>query len=147
MSSKSPRPVDDTILNFIGGSYRQGSERKTFPNFNPATGEQIGLVQEASADDVADAVAAAKKALQGPWGKMTTAERVKLISAVATEIERRSDDFLEAEVADTGKPRGVASHIDIPRGAANFRMFADVISTMPGAVSYTHLTLPTNREV
>ncbi|MDF1834355.1 MAG: 2-hydroxymuconic semialdehyde dehydrogenase [Alteraurantiacibacter sp. bin_em_oilr2.035] len=132
MSSRSPRPVDDTILNFIGGSYRQGSERKTFPNFNPATGEQIGLVQEASADDVADAVAAAKKALQGPWGKMTTAERVKLISAVATEIERRSDDFLEAEVADTGKPRGVASHIDIPRGAANFRMFADVISTIPG---------------
>lgn len=132
MSSKFSRPVDDTILNFIDGSYRKGSEPKTFPNFNPATGEQIGLVQEASADDVADAVAAARKALQGPWGKMTTAERIKLISAVATEIERRADDFLEAEVADTGKPRAVASHIDIPRGAANFRMFADVISTMPG---------------
>ena len=59
---------------------------------------------------------------------MTMAERVKLITAVATEIERRSDDFLEAEVADTGKPRHVASHIEIPRSAANFRMFADVVA-------------------
>ena len=131
MTSKTPRPVTDTILNFIDGSYRQGSQGKTFANVNPATGQTIGTVHEASETDVADAVAAAKAALDGPWGKMTTAERIKLIVAVAAEIERRSDDFLEAEVADTGKPRHVASHIDIPRGAANFRMFADVVATMP----------------
>src|SRR3546814_888659 len=89
--------------------------------------------------DVADAVAAARAALGGPWGKMTTAERVKLIVAVADEIDRRSEDFLDAEVADTGKPRHLASHIDIPRGAANFRMFADVIATMPNE----SFTMPT----
>jgi aminomuconate-semialdehyde/2-hydroxymuconate-6-semialdehyde dehydrogenase len=131
MTSKTSRPVTDTILNFIGGSFRKGSQGKTFDNVNPATGQKIGTVHEASEADVADAVAAARAALKGPWGKMTTAERVKLIVAVATEIERRSDDFLEAEVADTGKPRHVASHIDIPRGAANFRMFADIVATMP----------------
>lgn len=132
MTSDASPAVTDTVLNFIDGTYREGSEGKSFPNFNPATGEQTGLVQEASADDVADAVAAARNALNGRWGSMTTSERVKLITAVAAEIERRSDDFLAAEVADTGKPRGLAAHIDIPRGAANFRMFADVISTMPG---------------
>ncbi|WP_324260486.1 2-hydroxymuconic semialdehyde dehydrogenase [Altererythrobacter sp. H2] len=132
MTTNPPRPVTDTILNFIGGSFRKGSQGKTFDNVNPATGQTIGTVHEASEADVADAVAAARAALNGPWGKMTTAERVKLIVAVATEIERRADDFLDAEVADTGKPRQVASHIDIPRGAANFRMFADVIATMPG---------------
>lgn len=126
-----PLPVTDTIQNFIGGAYRKGGEGKTFANVNPATGKQTGLVHEASKADVDDAVAAAKAALNGPWGKMTTAERVRLITAVAAEIERRADDFLAAEVADTGKPRHVASHIDIPRGAANFRMFADVISTTP----------------
>tara|TARA_R110000787_G_scaffold62077_4_gene140554 strand:+ start:4965 stop:6449 length:1485 start_codon:yes stop_codon:yes gene_type:complete len=131
MTNNKTRPVTDTILNFIGGSFRKGSQSKTFANVNPATGQKIGTVHEASEADVADAVAAARAALDGPWGKMTTAERVKLIVAVAAEIERRSDDFLEAEVADTGKPRHVASHIDIPRGAANFRMFADVIATMP----------------
>ncbi len=136
MTTNSPRPVADTILNFIGGSYRTGSQGKTFDNVNPATGQTIGTVHEASEADVADAVAAARAAFNGPWGKMTTAERVRLIVAVAAEIERRADDFLDAEVADTGKPRHVASHIDIPRGAANFRMFADVIATMP-AESFT----------
>lgn len=131
MTNNKTRPVTDTILNFIGGSFRKGSQSKTFANVNPATGQKIGTVHEASEADVADAVAAARAALGGPWGKMTTAERVNLIVAVADEIDRRSDDFLEAEVADTGKPRHVASHIDIPRGAANFRMFADVIATMP----------------
>lgn len=124
-------PVTDTIQNFIGGSFRKGSAGKTFANVNPANGQQTGLVHEASESDVSDAVAAAKAALNGPWGQLTTAERVKLITAVAAEIERRSTDFLEAEIADTGKPRHIASHIDIPRGAANFRMFADVIATMP----------------
>ena len=131
MTSNTPRPVTDTILNFVGGSYRVGSQEKTFANINPATGQTTGTVHEASEADVADAVAAARAALGGPWGKMTTAERVKLIVAVADEIDRRSEDFLDAEVADTGKPRHLASHIDIPRGAANFRMFADVIATMP----------------
>ena len=41
------------------------------------------------------------------------------------------DDFLEAECADTGKPKSLASHIDIPRGAANFKIFADVIKNAP----------------
>lgn len=134
MTFDTPRPVSQDVLNFVGGSFREGSERKTFPNIDPATGKQIGVVHEASAPDVADAVAAAKAALSGPWGRMTTADRVKLISAVAAEIERRAPDFLDAEVADTGKPRHVASHIDIPRGAANFRMFADVVSTVSGEV-------------
>ena len=48
-----------------------------------------------------------------------------LLHAVADEIIRRFDEFLEAEVADTGKPVSLASHIDIPRGAANFKVFAD----------------------
>jgi aminomuconate-semialdehyde/2-hydroxymuconate-6-semialdehyde dehydrogenase len=51
--------------------------------------------------------------------------------AVADEINRRFDDFLEAEIADTGKPRSLASHIDIPRGAANFKVFADIIKNVP----------------
>src|SRR3546814_15276941 len=112
-------PYTTLFRYFVGGSYRKGSQGKTFANINPATGQTTGTVHEASEADVADAVAAARAALGGPWGKMTTAERVKLIVAVADEIDRRSEDFLDAEVADTGKPRHLASHIDIPRGAAN----------------------------
>jgi aminomuconate-semialdehyde/2-hydroxymuconate-6-semialdehyde dehydrogenase len=62
---------------------------------------------------------------------MTVAERVDLLNAVADGINKRFDDFLAAECADTGKPRSLASHIDIPRGAANFKVFADVIKSVP----------------
>ena len=54
-------------------------------------------------------------------------ERGKLLDDVVDEINRRFDDFLQAEIADTGKPRSLASHVDIPRGAANFKIFADTI--------------------
>jgi acyl-CoA reductase-like NAD-dependent aldehyde dehydrogenase len=47
---------------------------------------------------------------------MSVVRRTELLHAVADEINRRFDDFLEAELADTGKPRSLASHIDIPRG-------------------------------
>ena len=120
------------FLNFINGEFRKGSDGKTFPGIAPATGQQYAVVHEASKSDVGDAVAAAKAALKGPWGKMTIAERTEMLNEVADEINRRFDEFLEAEIIDTGKPKSLASHIDIPRGAANFKMFADVIKTEAG---------------
>jgi hypothetical protein len=62
---------------------------------------------------------------------MTVVERTDILNKVADEITRRFDEFLEAECADTGKPKSLASHIDIPRGAANFKIFADVIKNAP----------------
>ncbi len=50
---------------------------------------------------------------------------------MADEINRRFDDFLQAEMADTGKPHSLASHVDIPRGAANFKVFADIVKNVP----------------
>jgi len=89
------------------------------------------VIHAASKEDVDAAVMAARAAMDGEWGQMPTAERLKLLHAVADEIDRRFDDFLEAEIADTGKPRSLASHIDIPRGAANFKVFADVVKNDP----------------
>jgi aminomuconate-semialdehyde/2-hydroxymuconate-6-semialdehyde dehydrogenase len=119
------------ILNFIGGEYRPGSEGKTFDDINPVDGSLIAKVSEASRADVDDAVRAARNALTGPWGELKLAQRCDLLYAVAAEIDRRAQDFIAAEVADTGKPRSLASHLDIPRGAANFRVFADVVRNVP----------------
>lgn len=85
------------------------------------------------------AVQAARAALSGPWSRLTLAERTEVLYAVAAGIEQRFDQFLEAEVADTGKPVSLASHIDIPRGAANFRIFADVVKNVSGE----HFDMPT----
>jgi len=105
------------ILNFINGEYTAGE--RAFDKRSPLTGEVIAQVHEAGRAEVDAAVAAARAALAGPWGRMTVAERVERLYAVADGINRRFDEFLAAECADTGKPRSIASHIDIPRGAAN----------------------------
>jgi aminomuconate-semialdehyde/2-hydroxymuconate-6-semialdehyde dehydrogenase len=117
------------ILNFINGEFV--ATGKTFEKRSPLTNAVIGHVFEAGKAEVDAAVAAARAALEGPWGKMTVAERVDMLYAVANEINRRFDDFLAAECADTGKPMSLARHIDIPRGAANFKIFADVVKNVP----------------
>jgi aminomuconate-semialdehyde/2-hydroxymuconate-6-semialdehyde dehydrogenase len=115
------------ILNFINGEYTKNQSGKTFEKRNPIDNSVVGTVYEAGQPEVDAAVAAAHAALNGPWGTMSVNERVKLLDAVADEINNRFDDFLQAEVADTGKPHSLASHVDIPRGAANFKAFADTI--------------------
>ncbi len=117
------------IQNFINGEFI--ATGKTFDKFSPLDNNLLARVHEAGRNEVDAAVAAAQAALKGPWGRMTVAERVDLLNAVADGINRRFDDFLAAECADTGKPRSLASHIDIPRGAANFKIFADVIKSVP----------------
>ncbi len=108
---------------FIDGEFQDG--RSTFPNVDPTTGAVVANVHEAGADEVDRAVQAAKRALHGPWSRMSIAERGRLLADVADRIDQRFDEFLAAEIADTGKPSSWASKIDIPRGAANFRIFAN----------------------
>src|SRR5450759_3654039 len=119
------------ILNFIDGQFVAAKSGKTFDNRSPVDGRLLGLVSEAGEAEVDAAVKAARAALAGPWGALEMAERTELLYAVANEINRRFDQFLEAEVADTGKPARLARHIDIPRGAANFKIFADVVKNVP----------------
>lgn len=115
--------------NFINGEWV--ATGKTFENRNPIDNSLIGSVHEAGKVEIDAAVRAAKAALSGPWAALKVDQRVDLLHAVADGINRRFDDFLAAEIADTGKPHVLASHVDIPRGAANFKVFADLIRNVP----------------
>ena len=118
-----------TMKNFINGEFV--ASKSTFETFEPTTGRAYASVCEASADDVDRAVRAARAALKGPWGRMSIAERSELLFKVADRINERFDEFLAAECRDTGKPYSLARHIDIPRGAANFKVFADIVRNVP----------------
>ncbi len=118
------------VSNFINGAYSSAPGR-SFKNVSPVDGRTVSLVEEASAADVDRAVEAARAALSGDWAHLSVANRSQLLHRVAEEIERRFDAFLEAEIADTGKPRSLAATIDIPRGAANFKVFADMVKNVP----------------
>lgn len=119
------------IRNFIDGAFVDAQSGKSFEKRSPVTGGVIAAVAEAGRADVDRAVGAAKQALSGEWGRLTTDQRVDLLYAVANEITRRFDDFVDAEMTDTGQPRHVMTHAFIPRGAANFKVFADVVKNVP----------------
>ncbi len=137
---------------FINGQFVASSNGATFENHAPVNDSLIGMVCEASSEDVNTAVLAAKAALKGPWGKLTQAQRTELLNKVAVRINERFEEFLAAECLDTGKPRSMASHIDIPRGAANFTAFSETLVNHPtecfkldtpdggGSLNYGHRT-------
>jgi aminomuconate-semialdehyde/2-hydroxymuconate-6-semialdehyde dehydrogenase len=112
---------------FIDGALCSASTGESFDDIDPTTGEVWAKVALASRDDVSRAVGAAKKALKGPWGKLSANARADVLEKIADRIFARSEDFLRAEIKDTGKPAGFARTVDIPRGAANFRIFAQVL--------------------
>lgn len=113
------------IQNYINGSF-VGSTRG-FADINPADGSVIAQVAEADKGLVDDAVQSAKEALRGEWGRFGVLERASRLYKVADAIEARLDCFVAAEVADTGKPMSLAKRLDVPRAAANFRAYADLI--------------------
>ena len=117
----------ESILNYIDGQFVRG--KREFADVNPADGSIIAQVTEADQGLVDHAVRAARKALRGEWGRLTIHERAARMHKVADAIEARFDCFVAAEVADTGKPVALASRLDVPRAAANFRVFADLIKT------------------
>ena len=125
---------------FIDGTYRDARSGRTFDKISPSTGLKIATVHEALAEDVDDAVNAAAAALRGEWGQMPKAVRCDLLMELANAIASRTPDFIEAEVADTGHTRHFAEKVEIPRGAANFRIFAEMLKHTGG--EYYHMDTP-----
>src|SRR6266700_3931450 len=100
---KPPRVKDQPLL--IGGKWLDSVSGKTFPTVNPATGETICQVAEGDKADVDLAVKAARKAFEeGPWPKMSPAERGRLVNRLADLIETNTEELAALETLDNGKP-------------------------------------------
>lgn len=118
------------VQHYINGQFIDSACGEFFDNYNPATAEIISKVALGREPEVNAAIAAARAALTGEWGQMKLNDRIAMMYEIANEIDRRFNDFLEAECLDTGKPYSIARHIDIPRGAANFKVFADTMKAV-----------------
>ena len=94
---------------FIDGDFHAPSGGAWFDDFNPVNGEVCARVAEANADDVDRAVKAAKRALAGPWGSMSVAQRCALLDRVADGIDARREEFSQRtrdRLARALAPRG-----------------------------------------
>jgi aminomuconate-semialdehyde/2-hydroxymuconate-6-semialdehyde dehydrogenase len=115
-----------TFLNFIANQDAPAFGGGRLDVFEPATGAVYATAPDGDERDVARAVEAAKAAFPG-WSQTPAAERARRLEAIAELIERRVEEFAEAESRDQGKPIALARSLEIPRAAANFRFFAGAI--------------------
>src|SRR5256714_4112325 len=147
----SPIQIDSRVADFIGkprkmlidGKWVTSISGKTFPTYNPATGEVLAQVAEGDKQDVDIAVKAARKAFEtGPWSRMSPTQRGKLIWKLGDLLEQNTEQFAMLETLDNGKPLTVARAADVPLAADLFRYMAGWANklegtTIPLSVPYT----------
>src|ERR1700753_3516982 len=92
----------------IDGQWRDSASGRTFETYNPATGEVLATVAEGDTQDVNAAVAAARRALDGPWSRLSPSERGRLLHQIGDLIAEHAEELAELETLDNGKPKGVA---------------------------------------
>ena len=109
---------------FIDGQWVDSESGKTFKTPNPATGDTLAEVAEADKADIDKAVAAARRAYEGKWSKMSARDRGRLLYKLSQLIEERSADLAALETADNGKPIKESLYVDLPQVVENFEYFA-----------------------
>src|SRR3954469_21622844 len=108
---------------FVDGQFRDGTG-DAVKTINPADEEPLAEVAEAGPADVEDAVQAARRAFQGPWSKMSGAERGKYLFRIARAIQERGRELAVLESLDNGKPIKESRDVDVPLAAAHFFYYA-----------------------
>jgi len=119
----------------IDGRFVLAASGKTFPVYNPATGEVVAKVPEAETEDVDRAVIAARRAFdEGPWTrKMSNSERGQLLWKLADLLQENLEEFAEIESLDNGKPLSVARVADVPLAVDMFRYMAGWATKITGS--------------
>src|SRR5215210_4404807 len=134
MSTAQPAATD-TVRKyqlFIDGRWVDAESGKTFETPNPATGETLAEVAEADKADIDKAVAAARRAFEGKWGKMSARDRGRLLYKLSQLIEAKSQELAELETSDNGKPIRESLYVDIPQVVENFEYFAGWATKIEG---------------
>src|SRR3954454_10478574 len=98
---------------YVDGAFRDGKGEAT-KTINPADETPLAEVSEAGVRDVDDAVRAARRAFNGPWSKMSGAERGKSLSRIARGIQERGRELAVLDSLDNGKPIRESRDVDIP---------------------------------
>lgn len=110
---------------YINGKFVESVSQKTFSTPNPATGEVLADVYEADAADIDLAVKAARAAFDnGPWSKMSAAQRSRLMYKLADLMEVHKETLAHLETLDNGKPITETTYADVPLAIEHIRYFA-----------------------
>lgn len=115
----------------------KGVDGKTFEVINPSTEKVICSVHEATEKDVDIAVAAARKAFEGSWRKVTPESRGKLLVKLADLVEKNADHLIAVESLDNGKSIAMAKG-DVAAVAGCLRYYGGWADKIEGKVIDTN---------
>jgi betaine-aldehyde dehydrogenase len=121
----------DPLRNLVNGDSVPGDGEETIPVLNPATGEELWRAPISSAEDVDDAVRAARRAF-GDWSQTTPAERSQALLALAATLEQHGEEIARLEALNAGKPILAVSRDELPVMADNLRFFAGAARCLEG---------------
>jgi aldehyde dehydrogenase (NAD+) len=128
----------------IGGRWRAPQGGQVLPLANPSDGSMLAEIARGGAADIDAAVNAAQSALDGDWGRLSAAERGRLLAAMGREVLERVDELARLEALDVGKPlkQGRADAIALARYLEFYGGAADKLmgQTIPYLNGYTALT-------
>ena len=118
-----PKEVETGL--FINNEFVKAKSGLTYTTTDPATGQVIATVQEAGAEDVDIAVAAARHAFEkGEWSRTGGHQRGRMLNRLADLLEKHATELAALECLDNGKPFGEAQAADIPLVIGCFRYYA-----------------------
>ena len=110
---------------FIAGAWRPAVSGETYQTINPATEEPSATVAKGDERDIDLAVAAARAAFdRGPWSRMTSAERGRIVWKLGDLITQHLDEMARLESLTTGKTMFDSGKVEIPFAAEVFRYYA-----------------------
>lgn len=130
---------EDRLL-YIDGEWRAPLGGEWIESIDPATGKRLARIASGSTGDIDAGVAAARRALSGPWAAMVPAERSAILARIADLLEAEIDAIAEIESLEQGKPVGLARWAELPGAVAQFRYFAGLVHAIEGTAPSPSVT-------
>ena len=116
---------------YIGGAHVDATSGEHFETFDPATGECLATVGQASRADIERAVASAREG-QREWAAQTAMTRSRILRRAVELLRARNDELAELEMRDTGKPIAETRAVDIVTGADVIEYYAGLAPALEG---------------
>ena len=141
----APASIAKPKLLLIDGQRVPSVSGRTFKTLNPATEQVIAEVSEGNEVDVDRAVAAARRAFEGPWRTMKASERGQILLRLVELMKQHADEIAALESLDAGKPISGVLRQDLPAAIDTLTYYAgwadkihgEVVSTRDDALTYT----------
>lgn len=128
-----------TLKNFINGDFLAAETEEHFDVLDPVTEEVIARSPVSGAADVDRAYRAAEEAFAGEWGQTTPQQRSLALWRIAEQMQRRAEEFADAESLDCGKPRHSIVADEIDQSIDQLRFFAGAARNLEGKAAAEYL--------